>query len=238
MTLRSDNPGSKSGACPPPPRPPPADVFSGVCRPPAHCIQTLADRRSSQGGGSSEIPWGRALGGNSLLDCTGGAAGISAAGRGPGGGGGRPVFHEHVFQALGSLRQRNARVFESAVGNARALALAKLGSGGGGQEGGKGLYPCLVQLQCVVEMEEMFSVLSGAGAGARAGGGNGGHEIDDEVRRVFDGLGWCPACAACCTLGSAIFMYHEDVDIACFGCADHVARRSRYLGPSTVRLVC
>lgn len=93
-------------------------------------------------------------------------------------GGRRPVFHEHILQALGSLRQRNARVFGAAVGNARALALSRLRSGGGGQEGGKGLYPCLVQLQCVAELEEAFSVLSLA-AGAEGEGGNG---VDDAVR--------------------------------------------------------
>lgn len=99
-------------------------------------------------------------------------------GIGGGGGGGRTVFHEHILQALGSLRQQNAGVFESAVGKARALALARLGSGGGGQEGGKGLYPCLVQLQCLAEMEEVFEVLSVARVGdGRAGDGG----VDDAV---------------------------------------------------------
>ncbi|CAM9723944.1 unnamed protein product, partial [Laminaria digitata] len=152
-------------------------------------LATLADRPSSHSAGSVSRPWGPALGGgSSLFDCAGGAAGGGGAAGdgGPGDGSssssGRPVFHEHVFQALGSLRQRNARVFESAVGNARALALARLGSGGGGQEGGKGLYPCLVQLQCVVEMEEMFSVLSGAGVD---GGNNGGGDATDDAAEAL-----------------------------------------------------
>lgn len=105
-------------------------------------------------------------GGVGVGDCVGGH------------GGRRPVFHEHILQALGSLRQRNARVFGAAVGNARALALSRLRSGGGGQEGGKGLYPCLVQLQCVAELEEAFSVLSLA-ADTEGEGANG---VDDAVR--------------------------------------------------------
>ena len=163
----------------------PPKHLSGVSRGAPHTLfQTLADRPSSHGAGTCGRPWGPALGGSSIFGCAGSAAGGGAAGEGPGGGSGRTVFHEHVFQALGSLRQRNARVFESAVGNARALALARLGSGGGGQEGGKGLYPCLVQLQCVVEMEEMFSVLSAAGVD----GGRGGHATDDAVSHAA--CGW------------------------------------------------
>lgn len=95
------------------------------------------------------------------------------------------MFHEHILQALGSLRQRNIAVFSSAVGNARALALARLGSGGGAsQEGDKGLYPCLVQLQCVAEMEEAFEVLSSSGpAGVGAvEGAEQGQTFDDAVR--------------------------------------------------------
>lgn len=65
-----------------------------------------------------------------------------------------------MLQALSSLRERNRRAFAAAVGNARTLVLARLGSGGGGQEGGKGLYPCLVQLQCLLELEEAFGVLT------------------------------------------------------------------------------
>lgn len=109
----------------------------------------------------------------------GGGIGIGIGiGTGSGGEGGRTVFHEHILQALGSLRQQNAGVFESAVGKARALALARLGSGGGGQEGGKGLYPCLVQLQCLAEMEEVFEVLSEA----RVGGGRAGDVgVEDAV---------------------------------------------------------
>lgn len=104
------------------------------------------------------------------------------------GGTGRPVFHENVLQALGSLRQRNRRVFASAVGRSRALSLERLGSGGGGQEGGKGLYPCLVQLQCLAEMEEVSGVLlssrKGRAAGATAGVavvGSGGDAVIDAV---------------------------------------------------------
>lgn len=101
------------------------------------------------------------------------------------GGAGRPVFHEHVLQAMGSLRQRNVAAFSTAVGNARSLALARLGSGGGAsQEGGKGLYPCLVQLQCVAEMEEAFEVLSSASAGAAPAEG-GEHGVEDAVTLVF-----------------------------------------------------
>lgn len=106
-----------------------------------------------------------------------------ASGGGNASGTGRPVFHEHIMQALGSLRQRNERVFASAVGHARALALARLGSGGGGQEGGKGLYPCLVQLQCLVEMEEAFAVLSSRDglAGDACAAGVEGDGVDDAV---------------------------------------------------------
>eukprot|EP00903_Cladosiphon_okamuranus_P016144 g14899.t1 len=106
------------------------------------------------------------------------AAAMSSAANshgGRGGGSGRPVFHEHILQALDSLRQRNVAVFSSAVGNARALALARLGSGGGAsQEGGKGLYPCLVQLQCVAEMEEAFEVLSSSSSSSSASSTSGG----------------------------------------------------------------
>lgn len=99
------------------------------------------------------------------------------------GGAGRPVFHEHVLQALGSLRQRNVAAFSTAVGNARSLALARLGSGGGAsQEGGKGLYPCLVQLQCVAEMEEAFEVLSASSPAGGAGDEGGEHGVEDAVR--------------------------------------------------------
>ena len=115
------------------------------------------------------------------------AAAARSSGGGSGGGSGRPVFHEHILQALDSLRQRNVAVFSSAVGNARALALARLGSGGGAsQEGGKGLYPCLVQLQCVAEMEEAFEMLSSSGAAGATGAVGGGEErgsaVDDAVR--------------------------------------------------------
>ena len=114
---------------------------------------------------------------------TGGFGVGVGGGSGSGSGSGRPVFHEHILQALDSLRQRNVAVFSSAVGNARALALARLGSGGGAsQEGGKGLYPCLVQLQCVAEMEEAFEVLSSP---ASAGEGKGNDDaVDDAVRDV------------------------------------------------------
>lgn len=97
------------------------------------------------------------------------------------------MFHEHILQALGSLRQRNVTVFSSAVGNARALALARLGSGGGAsQEGDKGLYPCLVQLQCVAEMEEAFEVLSSSVVGVGAAeDAEQEHTFDDAVRSMF-----------------------------------------------------
>lgn len=78
-------------------------------------------------------------------------------------------------------------MFSSAIGNARALALERLGSGGGtSQEGDKGLYPCLVQLQCVAEMEEAFEVQSSSGPGGVVpvveGVAEQGQTSDDAVR--------------------------------------------------------
>lgn len=138
-------------------------------------------------GGGIIAPAGTAstLGASSIGVVPGGNDGVTSAETS---GTGRPVFHENVLQALGSLRQRNRRVFASAVGRSRALSLERLGSGGGGQEGGKGLYPCLVQLQCLAEMEEVFGVLlsfrrgkvSGAAAGA-ATLGSGGDAVIDAV---------------------------------------------------------
>ncbi|CAM9773038.1 unnamed protein product, partial [Discosporangium mesarthrocarpum] len=89
---------------------------------------------------------------NTGLTRTGAGAGAGA------GDNGREGFHEYVLQALQSLQQRNACVFGSAVGQARSGALTRLRSGAA-HEGGKELYPSLVQLQLLAEMEEFSDVL-------------------------------------------------------------------------------
>jgi hypothetical protein len=67
-------------------------------------------------------------------------------------------FNECVYRALMSIRQRDSSVFETSLKDIRQGVLSALSSGLS-YEGGKELYPCMIQLQCAVELDELRSLI-------------------------------------------------------------------------------
>ena len=67
-------------------------------------------------------------------------------------------FNESVYRALMSIRQRDSSVFETSLKDIRQGVLSVLSSGLS-YEGGRELYPCMIQLQCAVELDELRSLI-------------------------------------------------------------------------------
>jgi hypothetical protein len=67
-------------------------------------------------------------------------------------------FNECVYRALMSIRQRDSSVFQTSLKDIRQGVLSVL-SRGLSYEGGKELYPCMIQLQCAVELDELRSLI-------------------------------------------------------------------------------